>query len=368
MMKRFISILLALSLLMMPSMAFAEQPVDYDFDLEAVVEVKDVEVGDQFMVDIIKSDDEAAFLTFRVNGTFDVETAELVAPVYTNRNLGVLTNRFDNEEGTFTFEGYDQRINGVTESVICTLLFKAKKSGKFSIVLDDCMLGKANENAFYNLNMKGASVEIGEDTDNEEVSLIEDTKPLTPFDDMFGYDWAEKAVGVMATLGVTEGIADTSYYPAKDITRGEFITMLMRICKQKSGKDVEAFGDVEKESYQYESIMTAKALGIAKGDENGNFRPDETITRQDICALVYRTMLKMNKVNPEIDIDEYISKFSDKDSIAAYAAESVAGLIRAKILIGDENNLLRPLDNMTRAEAAVLLNRLAEFNILVSRG
>ena len=125
-MKRFIGIILALCVLMIPSMAFAQQPIDYDFDLEAVIEVKDVEVGDQFMVDIVKSDDEAAFLTFRINGTFDVEKAELVAPVYTNRDLGVLTNQFDNEKGTFTFEGYDQRINGVTENVICSLLFKLK--------------------------------------------------------------------------------------------------------------------------------------------------------------------------------------------------------------------------------------------------
>ena len=367
-MKRFISILLALCVLMMPSMAFAQQPIDYDFDLEAVIEVKDVEVGDQFMVDIVKSDDEAAFLTFRINGTFDSEMAELVAPVYTNGNLGVLTNRFDNEKGTFTFEGYDQRIRGVKESVICSLLFKAKKTGEFAISLDDCMLGKANENAFYSLNLKGASVEIKEDADGEEISLIEDAKPITPFDDMFGYDWAEKAVGVMATLGVTKDIADKSYFPGESITRGDFVTMLMRVCKQKSTKTVEPFGDVKEDSYQYESIMTARALGIAKGDENGNFRPDETITRQDICTLVFRTMLKMNKVNPEIDVDEYISEFSDKDSVAGYAKESVAGLIRAKILKGDDNKLIRPADNMTRAEAAVLLNRLAEFNILVSRG
>ena len=114
--------------------------------------------------------------------------------------------------------------------------------------------------------------------------------------------------------------------------------------------------------------MIAKALGVALGDENGNFRPDETITRQDVCALVYRTMRKMNKVNPEIDTDKYLDAFGDKDAIAPYAVECFAGLIRAKLLQGDDNKLLRPADNMTRAEAAVLLNSLAEFNILVSRG
>lgn len=365
-MKRFISILLSLCMLIMPCAAFAEESVD--MTLEAKCETVTVEVGDQFIVDIVKSDDEMAFLTFRINGAFEAEIAEIIAPVYSNKDLGVLTNNFDNEAGTFTFEGYDQRIRGTKEAVVCSILFKAKASGEFNVaLLEDCMLGKADENAFYSLDIKGVTVTVVDDTDEEEVSIIEDAKPLTPFDDMLNYDWAEKAVGVMATLGVTEGIADTSYYPGQDITRGEFITMLMRVCKQKSSKGTEAFGDVDEDSYQYESIMTAKALGIAKGDENGNFRPDDTITRQDVCALVYRTMLKMNKVNPEIDADEYISQFSDKDSIASYATECVAGLIRAKIIIGVDNGLVRPVDNMTRAEAAVLLNRLAEFNILVSR-
>lgn len=367
-MKRLVCILLAVLMLNLPMAAFAQEVSDVDFDLTAVSEAESIEVGDQFLVNIVKSDDEKAFLTFRVNGSFDNELAELIAPVYTNERLGILTNSFDNESGTFTFEGYDQQIRGVEESNICSLLFKAKKSGEFKVVLEDCMLGKADENAFYNLTMTGVTVEIGEDTDGEAVSIIEDAKPLTPFDDMAGYEWAEKAVGVMATLEITKDIAGTSFYPGENITRGEFITMLMRICKQKSNKEVEPFLDVKEDSYQHESVMIAKALGIAKGDENGNFRPDESITRQDICALVYRTMLRMNKVNPEIDTDKYLSEFADSDTIAPYAVECMAGLVRAKILEGNDNKLLYPADNMTRAEAAVLLNRLAEFNILVSRG
>lgn len=366
-MKKLVCFLISAVMLIMPTAALAEDAVDMNVD--AIAEAVSVETGDQFMVDIIKSDDEKAFLTFRVNGTFDFETAELIAPVYSNETLGVLTNSFDNEKGTFTFEGYDQRMRGTAEPVICSILFKAKKSGEFNVtLLEDCLLGKVGENDFYRLAVNGASIVIGDDTDGENVSIIEDTKPLTPFDDMFGYDWAEKAVGVMATLGVTKDIADTSFYPAQNITRGEFITMLMRVCKQKSSKQVESFPDVNENSYQYESIMTAKALGIANGYETGNFCPDESITRQDVCALVFRTMLKMNKVNPEIVPEDYISEFSDNDLIASYAVESVAGLIRAKIIINDENGLIRPTDNMTRAEAAVLLNRLAEFNILVSRG
>ena len=218
-MKRLVSILLAAVMLSLPVAALADEAT-YDFDLVASCEAKNVEVGDQFMVDIAKSDSEKAFLTFRVNGSFDNKKAELIAPVYSNRDLGVLTNNFDNEKGTFTFEGYDQRIQGIEENVVCSLLFKAKESGEFEIVLDDCMLGKANENAFYSLQLVGTKVDIAEDSDGVSESIIEDTKPLTPFDDMLGYEWAEKAVGVMATLEITKYIADKSFYPDKDITLG----------------------------------------------------------------------------------------------------------------------------------------------------
>lgn len=365
-MKKLLCFILIAALSIMPGMANAEE--NADMKLVAELDAETIETGDQFLVNIKIDGDVLPYITFRINGTFDKEYAQIVAPVYTNEVLGILTNKFDNEQGMFTFEGYDQQIRGTSEPVVCSILFKATNPGEFKVALaDDCMLGKANENAFYVLDSVDGVYNIVDDTDGNNVSIIEDAKPLTPYDDMFGYDWAEKAVGVMATLGVLEDIADKSYYPAENITRGDFVTMLIRVCKQKSSKEIEPFGDVNEESYQYEEIMIAKALGIAQGDEAGNFRPDEPITRQDICALVYRTMRKMDKVNPEIVVENYISNFSDNDKIAPYAVGPVAGLIRAKLIIGDDTGLLRPTDNMTRAEAAVLLNRLAEFNILVSR-
>lgn len=368
-MKKVISLLLIVSILAMSMVVFAEESA-VELGMKAETQAEKVEVGDQFLVSIKKTVSDIPFLTFRVNGSFDNELAEIIAPVYSNEKLGILTNKFDNEKGTFTFEGYDQTLKGTKEDVICSILFEAKKSGEFStVILEDCMLGKVGENAFYTLSVEGDTVAIGEDSDGEKVSVIKEPEPVTPFDDMLKYDWAEKAVKVMYDLGALEGIADKSYYPGENITRGDFITMLMRVCKQKkTSETIENFKDVDPDSYQYEHIMTAKILGIAQGDESGNFRPDEYITRQDICALVFRTMKKMNKVDPQINADKYISSFSDKGDIYEYAVDSVAGLIRAKLIIGDDTGLLRPKDNMTRAEAAVLLNRLAEFNILVSRG
>ncbi len=365
-MKRIVCFILTLCLLLSSVCVLAE---DYDAQLLLECDSEKIEVGDQFLV-VFKLSEVKPYLTYQLNGAFDAELAEIVAPVYTNEQLGVLENTFSNERGLFKFVAYDSTIRGIKDDELCSILFKAKKAGEFKITMNsdelETMVGKAGENTFYNLKLEDGAFVIGEDTDDETVSIIEDAKPVTPFDDMYEYDWAERAVGVMHKLGVLKGIADESYFPGENVNRGDFITMLIRVCKLKKNLETEGFGDVTEDMYNYDEIMTAKAMGIAKGDENGNFRPDDFITREDICTLVYRTMKKMNKVKPTIVIDDYLGDFADRETIASYAVESVAGVIRAKLVMGDENGLLRPKDNMTRAEAAVVLNRLAEYNILIS--
>lgn len=369
-MKKVISILLAFVILCVPSMAFAEEA---EVVLAAELQSESIEAGDQFLANIVKkSDGKTPFLTFRINGTFDNDVATIIAPVYSNENLGILTNRFDNENGTFTFEGYDQTLRGTNEEVVCSILFKAEKGGDFNIDLaDDCLLGKAKENAFYVIEIKDADTQITADTDNEEVKIIEDPEPQTPYDELIIGHWAEKEIVVMYKLGALEGIADETIDTERAITRGEFATMLQKICKLKATGAVEAFNDVDKESFMYTPINILKTKKIAEGDGNGNFMPEEPILWQDAFTLMFRTMKTMNKVDPEIDVDKYIALSEERETISSYALEPWAGMLRAKILNPGENaniTVASPGLPMTLAQASYFLNKLAEFNILVSRG
>lgn len=363
-MKRIVSLLLIIAVLMVPTLAFAED-TEADMVISVLSDNKDVEVGDQFIVNFMIEEEVLPYLTFRINGTFDPEVAEVVAPVYTNEVLGILTNKFDNEEGTFTFEGYDQTISGTDEAVICSILFEAKSAGVLNVTLaDDCMLGKANENAFYVLDVNGNEFTVSEDTDGEEVSIIEDPEPQTPYDEVIMGHPAEKGIVVMYKLGALEGIADETIDTERSITRGEFATMLAKICKLQSTGQVEAFIDVPADSFMYESLKVLKARKIAEGDGEGGFMPDANITRQDAFSLIFRTMVKMNKVDSEIDSEAYLGDFADKDEIAPYAVDAFAGMFRAKLI---DDTKCDPTGEMTLGEACHILNKLAEFNILVSR-
>lgn len=342
-----------------------------DMSVTPVCESRVVEVGDQFLVNFtlerngLNEKEILPYLTFRMSGAFDNKLAKIVAPVYTNEKLGILTNKFDNDDGTFILEGYDQTISGTDEKIVCSILFEATNAGAFTVELSKkCMLGKANENSFYNLLTGKCKIEIYEDSNDETVSIINDPDPITPFDmDIYGH-WAEREIGIMYKLGALDGIAEDSIDPDRYITRGEFVAMLMTVCKQKKSTD-KPFNDASKESFMYEPLLTAKALGVANGDGEGNFYPDKPVTKQDMYTLIFRTMVKMNKVNPKIDADEYLGSVLIKEDIAPYAREPWAGMIRAKLIKPESE--CEPQWFVSIGEASVILNKLAEFNILVSR-
>lgn len=377
-MKKLICIILSFVILSLPTGAFAAEAVDLgemlgnvSMELAPVTDSEDIEVGDQFLVSF-KLTGGQRYMTYQIDGTFDAEKAQVVAPVYTS-NMTVVQNDFDNSAGTFTLAAADLTRQGCAEEIMCSILFEAISAGEFSVDIDseetETMVGRmsADENGglFYLVKLMNASFKINEDSDGDVVYIIKEPDPVTPYDDMFGYDWAERSVSVLYRLGALENIADKSFFPAQNVTRGDFVTMMVRVCRLTGG-GTEPFNDVSEDGYNYEPIMTAKSLNLVYGDENGNFRPDESISRQDICTIIFRTMRHMNKVKAMDDAEKYIGSFADKGDISDYAKNSVAGMIRAKIIRGDDNGLLRPKANMTRAEAAVVLNRVAEFNRLIS--
>ncbi|MGN1098459.1 MAG: S-layer homology domain-containing protein [Clostridia bacterium] len=365
-MKKLIAIVLCFCLFAVPVMgAEVDNPEEAEIRVAAVCDRDNVEVGDQFLVKIMIDGENNGYLTYSVAGSFDPETVELIAPVYKDDDFSIVWNVFSNEDGTFQFDAADIRnIQGSTDNLICSLLFKAKKAGKFSLKLGKAagenvklIVGrtKAVGSSYdYPLVAEGMEMDITEDTDSEDVVIIAEKENKTPYDDMFGYEWAEVAVGALATLGVLDGVAETSFEPGKNITRGEFAAMLVRSAKL-TGEGGQ-FPDVAEDYPFAKEIATARKKGIALGDENGNFNPDAEVTRQDISAFVYRALNVLGKIHTADE--EILEPFADSGEISDYAVPTMAAVVRAKLIKGDDEGLLNPKNNMTRAEAAVLLERV----------
>ena len=91
--------------------------------------------------------------------------------------------------------------------------------------------------------------------------------------------------------------------------------------------------------------------GIVKGSDNGGFGVGQNITREDMSVLVYR-ILKSEKNFIAQLTDEV---FDDNANISDYAAEGIYALKNAGYVSGVGNNLIKPKNYCTRAEAAVII-------------
>ncbi len=171
------------------------------------------------------------------------------------------------------------------------------------------------------------------------------------------YGWCAHHIDYLFKKGIVSGTGNNRYNPELNMIRGDFMLMLHRAL----GLDAKILGnfrDVPKDSYYYKAIATAKSLGIAKG-YNDFFMPKAGITREDAMVLVDRA-LKIQGKRLTAGKESDLKDFKDRDSISDYAVTSVATLVKAGIIQGN-NSYLNPKSYISRAEMAVILYRIIEL-------
>ena len=175
------------------------------------------------------------------------------------------------------------------------------------------------------------------------------------FDDLGSVEWARKPIEVLTSKGILEGTSENEYTPESDITRADFLCFLIRTLGVDAKFD-ENFDDISRDAYYYKEIGIAQKLGITNGTGNNKFNPNANITRQDMMVLTNRALEKHKGLNATGD-KTLLDRFIDKGEIAEYASESLTTLVKEGIISGSGNKL-NPLQQTTRAEAAVFLFRI----------
>ncbi|MBQ3053384.1 MAG: S-layer homology domain-containing protein [Clostridia bacterium] len=183
-------------------------------------------------------------------------------------------------------------------------------------------------------------------------------KPVAPvieFTDLEGYDWAKDYILPLAQEGIIKGTGGSTYSPATNITRADFMVLLTRLL-EISGEGKESFSDIPADSYFADAVNSAKALGIAKGSDN-KFMPYDTISRQDMFVLVYRALNQFAYLPVVPSVKDFNSQFSDVGLINNYALDAMKALWESGIITGSDG-LINPNGFATRAETAVIIYRV----------
>ncbi|GAE88743.1 S-layer homology domain-containing protein [Acetivibrio straminisolvens] len=175
------------------------------------------------------------------------------------------------------------------------------------------------------------------------------------FTDIGSYAWAKKQIEVLASKGVINGTSDTTFTPQADITRADFMILLVKALGLTA--DVTSnFDDVSEKDYYYEYVGIAKELGITTGVGDNKFNPKAKITRQDMMVLTTNALKIAGKISsPGTSAD--VERFSDKAQIASYAVEGVATLVKEGIVVGS-GNIINPKGNASRAELAAIIYKI----------
>lgn len=169
------------------------------------------------------------------------------------------------------------------------------------------------------------------------------------FNDLGNVSWAKEAIEALAQKGVISGKANGVFAPEDNVTREEFVKLIVVALDLEDDKAGAEFSDIEPERWSKKYIASAYNLGIISGVTEDKFMPGETLTREQMATIIYRAYSLYG--------DEKTSAvaFDDDKDISQYAKEAVGVLAAKGIINGTGNNKFSPKGIVTRAQAAQIV-------------
>ena len=168
--------------------------------------------------------------------------------------------------------------------------------------------------------------------------------------------WAEEYILKYMENGIVRGYEDGSFKPNNPITRAEFITILNNYLNLEETADIR-FTDVPENAWYKAEIQKAVKEGFVSGYEDGTFRPEQYVTRQE-AAVVIATIMKSSL---KIGGNELI-RFTDGGEVPFWSVDSLNALVINGIFHGYPDNTIRYKGNLTRAEVLSILEHMEGLN------
>ena len=173
--------------------------------------------------------------------------------------------------------------------------------------------------------------------------------PENPFVDVKKDDYYYDAVIWAVGKGIAKGVTDTTFQPNASCTRAEMVTFLYRAAgSPEPTNKVNPFTDVAEDSYYYKAVLWAVEKGIAKGTSETTFSPNDTCTRGQTVAFLYRyaNSPAVSGSNSFADVSE-----------TAYYYNATLWAMSEKVTEGTSATTFSPNDLCTRGQIVTFLYR-----------
>lgn len=158
---------------------------------------------------------------------------------------------------------------------------------------------------------------------------------------------------IYSTSAIFDATDEGLFKPDDNITRSDFVELIGKMYDYYVGIGREysvSFSDVSSYDDSAPYIAWAYSEGIVDGYEDGRFGGNDSITREQLVAVMYRLASLENKnYKPERGA---LDGFADSASVSEWAIESMGWAVNSGIIDGRDNSMIEPQGNATRAEAA----------------
>ena len=177
-----------------------------------------------------------------------------------------------------------------------------------------------------------------------------------PFKDVSASRWYYGNVAYAYMNGLFSGTTDTTFSPETTMTRGMLVTVLWRMAGKPVVNYAMSFADVPADAYYTEAIRWAAANKIVGGYGDGSFGPNDTITREQMAAILY---LYASFKGYDVSGAAPLNGFADSASVSDYAKPAMAWAVNAGMVKGSDNKLM-PGSGAQRAQVAAILQRFQQ--------
>ena len=200
---------------------------------------------------------------------------------------------------------------------------------------------------------KGSGVSFVPTPKDEDISVVKEEI----FNDLENFDWAKEHIMALYNKGAVDCTEKNTFSPSNLVTREQFVKMISALTTFDENPPSAEFSDVAKGEWYEKYINGAKASGLISGRDDGTFGVGDCIIRQDAAIMCLNAI---KKERPDFLENLKIEKlpFGDAGDISSYAVYAVSALNKLGILNGDASGNFNANANATRAEAAVMINKV----------
>ena len=119
------------------------------------------------------------------------------------------------------------------------------------------------------------------------------------FSDVSMERWSAHDIEYMSDKNIVYGYPDGEFKPENNLTRAEFAALICRFAKLKNADKENIFPDLDKTHWAYENILSINASGLMQGYEDGTYRPENQITRAEVMTVINK-LLGRNPSEPYV--------------------------------------------------------------------